>query len=64
MIRVELMKVRTHEYPLLLHDLLTNYSKMIIAVAGANSQQHTEIIFTEDDSSCDSQKWGKNIDFS
>lgn len=23
-----------------------------------NTQQQTEIIFTEDDSSCDSQKWG------
>lgn len=26
---------------------------------GGNSQQQTEIVFTEDDSSCDSQKWGK-----
>lgn len=42
-------------------NALTNDSNGINEVAGTNAHQHTEIIFTEDDSSCDSQKWGKNF---
>ncbi|XP_070506342.1 probable nuclear hormone receptor HR3 isoform X2 [Chironomus tepperi] len=38
---------------------LTNDSNGINEVAGTNAHQHTEIIFTEDDSSCDSQKWAE-----
>lgn len=32
---------------------------LLYVFAGANSQQQTEIVFTEDDDSCDSHKWGK-----
>lgn len=32
---------------------------ILVCVAGANAQQQTEIVFTEDDDSCDSHKWGK-----
>jgi hypothetical protein len=39
-------------------SLKSDYNKWSI-IAGT-AQQQTELVFTEDDSSCDSHKWGKN----
>ena len=62
MIRMELMKVCDDLKKKTFWAFFTNEFSYF-SVAGTNAHQHTEIIFTEDDSSCDSQKWGKKLTF-